>query len=380
MGLKILTVDDSKTIRLIIAKAFKAYDCETLEAANGVEGLAVASRERPDVIILDLTMPIMDGYETLTKLKSDPDLRSIPVVMLTAEAGRDNVLRIAKQGVRDYLVKPFKEELIVDRVGRIVDLRPKGAVVTRVRRFDDPMNLLIVDDKPAIADQIRDGLSDTPWTIHSCPQTGEALDFCSRSLPDVVVVSLSLPDAAGFSLFQMLRSSSRARTVPVFGMCVKTAADDQARAQQIGFNAIVTKPIDFDDLKNKVTRALNLDTSYKYYQYRNGALVLTVPGSFGLQVSNEVAAQLRSKVAEGVDAGLDKVVFDLSAVQSADINLIRLGLQVVQICQELSLRLRMVGSPAVALECKKYEETKDWSFVAFDDAIALSSKTDLAVH
>src|SRR6476469_7493602 len=103
---KILTVDDSKTIRLIVAKAFKPFDCEVFEAGNGVEGLAVAAREYPDLIILDLTMPIMDGVEMLSRLKSDPSLKPIPVVMLTAEAGRDNVLRIAKMGVRDYLVKP----------------------------------------------------------------------------------------------------------------------------------------------------------------------------------------------------------------------------------------------------------------------------------
>ena len=61
MGRKILTVDDSKTIRLIVAKAFKSFDCEVLEGANGVEGLALATREKPDVIVLDFTMPIMDG-------------------------------------------------------------------------------------------------------------------------------------------------------------------------------------------------------------------------------------------------------------------------------------------------------------------------------
>jgi two-component system cell cycle response regulator len=296
--------------------------------------------------------------------------------MLTAEAGRDNVLRIAKQGVRDYLVKPFKEELVVDRIGRIVDLRPKGAAVARARRFDDPISLLVVDDKPAIAEQIREGLHDTPWTVHDRAQTGEALDLCSRSLPDVVLISLSLPEGAGFTLFQMLRANSRTKMVPIFGMCVKTAADDQSRAQQMAFNSIVTKPIDFDDLKSKVTRALSLDTSYKYFQHRDSALVLTVPSSFGLQVSNEVASQLRTKVAEGVDAGLGNVVFDLSAVHSADINLIRLGLQVVQICQELSLRLRMIGSPSVALECKKYEETKDWAFAnSFEEAMAQPRRT-----
>src|SRR5664279_4425911 len=120
MGPKILTVDDSKTIRMIVARAFKTFACEIFEAADGVEGLTMAQRERPDIIILDLTMPIMDGVEMLTKLKADTELRSIPVVMLTAESGRENVLRIAKLGVRDYLIKPFKEELIVDRVGRII--------------------------------------------------------------------------------------------------------------------------------------------------------------------------------------------------------------------------------------------------------------------
>jgi two-component system cell cycle response regulator len=120
MRQKILTVDDSKTIRLIVAKAFKPFDCDICEAANGIEGLSVAAHERPDLIILDLTMPIMDGAEMLGKLKLNPELRTIPVIMLTAEAGRDSVLRIAKLGVRDYLIKPFKEEVLIDRVGRII--------------------------------------------------------------------------------------------------------------------------------------------------------------------------------------------------------------------------------------------------------------------
>ena len=124
MRYKILSVDDSKTVRIIIKKAFKNYDCEILEASNGVEGLALATKENPDLILLDVTMPVMDGVEMLTKLKSDPALKAIPVIMLTAEGGKDNVLKIAKIGVRDYIVKPFKEDLLVQKVGRIIDLKP----------------------------------------------------------------------------------------------------------------------------------------------------------------------------------------------------------------------------------------------------------------
>jgi len=132
MATKILTVDDSRTIRLIVTRAFRAYDCAICEAGNGEEGLAVAAREKPDVIILDVTMPVMDGVTMLGKLKETPELKAIPVVMLTAESGRDNILQIARIGVRDYLVKPFKEEQLVEKVGRIVSLEKKAATAPAV--------------------------------------------------------------------------------------------------------------------------------------------------------------------------------------------------------------------------------------------------------
>ena len=128
MAIKILSVDDSKTIRLIVGRAFKGYECQMCEAGNGEEGLAVAAREKPDLIILDVTMPVMDGVTMLTKLKEDPELKAIPVIMLTAESGRENVLQIARLGVRDYLVKPFKEDQLIEKAGRIVTLQKRPAV------------------------------------------------------------------------------------------------------------------------------------------------------------------------------------------------------------------------------------------------------------
>jgi two-component system cell cycle response regulator len=125
MPIKILSVDDSRTIRLIVGRSLRPYDCILCEAANGEEGLVAAAREKPDIILLDVTMPVMDGVTMLTKLKEDPALKSIPVIMLTAESGRDNVIHIARLGVRDYLVKPFKEEQLIDKVGRIVQLKKK---------------------------------------------------------------------------------------------------------------------------------------------------------------------------------------------------------------------------------------------------------------
>ncbi|MBT8350223.1 MAG: response regulator [Deltaproteobacteria bacterium] len=125
MALKILTVDDSKTIRMIVKKAFRPYDCVLHEGENGVEGLAVASREKPDLIVLDITMPIMSGIEMLEKLKSESSLQDIPVIMLTAESGKENVMQIVKMGVTDYMVKPFKGEQLIERVEKILTLETK---------------------------------------------------------------------------------------------------------------------------------------------------------------------------------------------------------------------------------------------------------------
>ena len=125
MPIKILSVDDSRTIRLIVAKTFRPYDCVVCEAANGEEGLAAAAREKPDLILLDVTMPVMDGVTMLTRLKENADLQHIPVIMLTAESGRDTVLHLARLGVRDYLVKPFKEDQLIEKARRVVPLEKK---------------------------------------------------------------------------------------------------------------------------------------------------------------------------------------------------------------------------------------------------------------
>ena len=128
MSLKVLTVDDSKTIRMIVKKAFRPYDCQLFDAENGSEGLAVANREKPDLIVLDITMPVMNGIEMLGKLKEEPALKDIPVIMLTAESGKDNVMQILKMGVRDYMVKPFKGAQLIERAEKIITLEPKKKV------------------------------------------------------------------------------------------------------------------------------------------------------------------------------------------------------------------------------------------------------------
>ena len=362
MRLKILTVDDSRAVRIIVKKSFTAYDVEIFEAANGVEGLAMASKEVPDLILLDVTMPVMDGIEMLTKLKADSALKVIPVIMLTAEAGRENVLKIAKIGIRDYIVKPFKEEVLVEKVGRIVDLRPVGDASSRKKSITDPCDILIVEDKPAIIKQIEEGLVKTPWKTHGVASPGEAIDFCAKLVPDLIIISLSLPDDAAVATFRLLRSNVKTKYVPIFGLAVKTALDEQQQAQQAGFTSVITKPIDFNELEIKVSKAINLDTSERYFITAVDILVVKVPENPSTGTINEINGYLKPRISKAVDKGLYKVVLDALAVTVANMDIIKLIHDTMNICKEMTLAHALVGGQKLAHECKSFEESKDWNF------------------
>jgi two-component system, cell cycle response regulator len=122
---KILSVDDSKTIRLVLARLFRPFTCTLYEAANGEEGLAMAVAQKPDLIILDYNMPVMDGLAMLRRLREDAGLKRTPVIMLTAESGCENIAAVARLGVRDYITKPFREDQLLAKAGRIIPLLPR---------------------------------------------------------------------------------------------------------------------------------------------------------------------------------------------------------------------------------------------------------------
>lgn len=124
MPLKILTVDDSKTVRIIIRNAFKRFDCEIIEAGNGVEGLEKA-KTKPDLVLLDITMPVMDGLAMLQGMRAEPELQQIPVVMLTAEGQKTSADQALALGSNGYLVKPFSNDTLIQQVSRLLPLTEK---------------------------------------------------------------------------------------------------------------------------------------------------------------------------------------------------------------------------------------------------------------
>lgn len=356
---KILSVDDSKMIHMVIGRAFKSYDVELFYASNGVEGLAVCTRENPDVVLLDVTMPVMDGVETLSKIKADPVLKDTPVIMLTSEAGKEHVVRIAKMGVRDYIIKPFSDQLLTERVGRVIDLQQKGATAEERKTIEDSATILVVDDKEAIIEQIQESVEGTPWKVIGTPQCGEAIDITSKEVPDVILVSLSLPEGAAFNFFQMMRANAKMKSVPIIGLSVKTAVDEQNHAQSIGFNGVITKPIESGELVQRLTRAMNLDTSKRYFEMEEDVQIVKLPDEPNSMTASEITNYIEPKTREMVDSGVSRLILDASEVTKIDMVVIKLILKVIQSCSELGIRFRVVGSDSFSGQSKEFEETRE---------------------
>ena len=122
---KILSVDDSRTMRMMVKRAFRNFQCELFEAADGAEGLAAAVANKPDLIVLDYNMPVMDGVTMLRNMRENAELKRTPVIMLSAEDSNEIISTVARLGVRDYIIKPFEDENLLSKVTRIINLERK---------------------------------------------------------------------------------------------------------------------------------------------------------------------------------------------------------------------------------------------------------------
>lgn len=120
----ILTVDDAKALRLFVERTLSSFACDVSEATNGYNAFFAIERSRPDLILLDINMPIMGGIETLTRLKAAPELAGIPVIMLTSRADHAVIPQLAALGASDSLMKPFTEAALLDKIRSVLKLKP----------------------------------------------------------------------------------------------------------------------------------------------------------------------------------------------------------------------------------------------------------------
>jgi DNA-binding response OmpR family regulator len=118
---RILIADDEEDVLLLCRVNLEFEGFEVCEASNGQEAIEVARREHPDLVLLDVMMPVKDGWDCLAELKSDPELRDVPVVMLTAKVHEEHQLRGLASGAADYVTKPFHPSALVRTVRTVLE-------------------------------------------------------------------------------------------------------------------------------------------------------------------------------------------------------------------------------------------------------------------
>ena len=124
-------VDDAKALRLLVEKALGAFDCEVREATNGFNALFAMEQAMPDLILLDVSMPIMTGHQMLTMMRSNPTLKSVPVIMLTSRADHLILPQLTALGISGMLLKPFNEAALIEKIQTVIKLKPAKPAKTK---------------------------------------------------------------------------------------------------------------------------------------------------------------------------------------------------------------------------------------------------------
>jgi len=208
---RVLVIDDESSVRTIMRRFLQRENLSVDEAASGEAGLKMARENKPDAITLDVMMPGMDGWAVLAALKADPELRDIPVIMLTIV---DDKRMGFSLGASEYLTKPIDREQL-------------RRVLAKYRRGEIGGSVLVVEDDPAASELLRRTLECEGWTVRTARNGREALGQMDQEEPAIILLDLMMPEMDGFEFLSEIRSLSRASTVPVIVVTAKELTSDE---------------------------------------------------------------------------------------------------------------------------------------------------------
>ena len=132
---KVLVIDDEQVVRQVVNRLLTIEGYQIIEAPYGQAGYQMAVSEKPNIILLDLMMPVMDGFQVLSKLKSNPETRSIPVIILTAKIDAESERHCMRAGAVDYIKKPWGPDELGDRIAMALGYREIPSPQRHTRQF-----------------------------------------------------------------------------------------------------------------------------------------------------------------------------------------------------------------------------------------------------
>jgi two-component system cell cycle response regulator len=268
MTARVLVVDDvPANVKLLEARLSAEY-FDVTTASNGIEALALCERAECDIILLDVMMPELDGFEVCRKLKSNPLTHHIPVVMVTALDQPSDRVRGLEAGADDFLTKPVTDIALISRVRSLARLKMltdelrMRAVTSKEIGLQSPEReavldtgrggrVLIVDDRPSSYERIVTTLS-AEHSVDVEPNPNEALFRSAEGNYDLVLVSLNLQEFDGLRLCSQIRSLERTRNLPILALAESDSTAKLARGLEIGVNDYLVRPIDKNEMLARV--------------------------------------------------------------------------------------------------------------------------------
>ena len=278
MTARILIVDDIASNAYVLTSRMESeyYDVRTAE--NGAQAIAMAVDWQPDLVLLDVMMPGIDGYETCRRLKSDARTTHIPVIMVTSLSAATDRLRGLECGADDFLTKPLEFDILLARVRSLIRLkrlldewrargetgRSLGLAVDEPTVRVDGARALVVDDWDKGADAVVETLSLEGITATRARAEAEALSAAAAQPFDLVVVSLAMSVQDSLRLASRIRATDAMRDVPMLLIADRDQRQAVLRAFDLGASDWLLRPVDRNELRLRARNQIRR----KFYQDR----------------------------------------------------------------------------------------------------------------